>query len=456
MDTSITPANLEEDRGLIVRRSLLLYPGESSLVDYKSGVAFVKNDDFSLKLVKHILGMANAGGGYLVIGYPENASKHPEAGSMTDAILASYDVSTIAGTVEKYKSGTEKINIKVHKDKHPTNGQTYPIIEVGGFTSRPFFCKSSAGGILEENALYIRVAGARTIKVASPDEWDQLIDICVAKRQEETLRRFTDLMKEVGLSSSANSQQETVKKNLEGWINEERAQAKIEAEKAGFKFEGMEVFHTINSETAWNIKELLEAMKTSALRNTGWPIGFVFHVPEYKPQPYKKGLRSIIAPGTRESFDYWSISENGSFYFFRAYQEDSYAKDDEVTEKRQLWFDTQIWRITEALEHTTGLYKALGVDNTTKVDVGLNFLGIAHRSLRTSPSSSRLLFPHTSGAEDKYEWRKTGSIDVLSASIDQNVTEISTGLFLLFEFTEISSSIILEIIQDYRGIRKGV
>lgn len=454
MDTSITPENLAEDRGLTLRRSFLVHPGEAPEVDYKAGMEFISGDDFSLKLVKHILGMANAGGGYLVIGYPENTSKHPEAGAMTEQILASYDVSNIALSVEKYKAGTEKIDIKVHKDKNPVNGQIYPIIEIGSFKSRPFFCKSSAGGILEQNALYIRVAGARTIIVATPDEWDQLIDISVTKRQDEMLRRFAGLMHEMGFSSGNQTlQDEESQKKTKEWIDGARADAKAQAEAAGFKFEGFEIIHSVNTDKNWNIKELFEAMRSSALKNTGWPIGYVFQVEPYKPKPYNKGLRAIIADH-RQSFDYWVLNENGDFYFFRTFQEDSFKHSEEEGPKREVWFDTQIWRISESFEHALALYRALGVDTTSKITIAINFLGINERTLRASHGTGRFLIPRTSATgTTPYEWEKNMSLDALSVNLDQNIIEVSNGLFVMFDFQEIRPDVIQGVIDEYRNSR---
>jgi hypothetical protein len=455
VETSSTPQNLAEDRGLIIRQSFLLYPGEASEVDYKSGVAFVSGESFSLKLTKHILGMANAGGGYLVIGYPENGSNQPEAGIVSDEILASYDMSDIASCVEKYIVGTEKIDIKVHKDKHPTSGQVYPIIEVGSFKSRPFFCKSSVGGVLEQHALYIRVASARTIKVATPDEWDQLIDLCVAKRQNETLRRFGELAREIGLAPSKSDASELSKKKLIEWKEEIRTDAKAETKKTGLKFEGLEIIHSLEIEKKWSTKELLNAMQASVLRNTGWPIGNVFHVPEYKPRPYKKGLRCVVASGG--SLDYWFLSDEGCFYFFRTFQEDGNILDsingteDGEKEKREVWFDTTIWRISEGLEHTLALYRALGVDNSSKIAVAINFLGIDNRTLRASPGTGRHLFPTNSGLTTEYEWEKNTSLDTLSINLDQDVVEISNGLFAMFDFQELRSDVIQGVVGEYRG-----
>jgi len=53
-------------------RDRLEYPAESKDTDYKSAIEFKEKNDFSAKLVKHILGFANSGGGLLIIGYNES------------------------------------------------------------------------------------------------------------------------------------------------------------------------------------------------------------------------------------------------------------------------------------------------------------------------------------------------------------------------------------------------
>ena len=50
------------------RQRLLTAPGERREVDYKSSMPFGNDDEFSLKLMKHIQGFANADGGWIVIG----------------------------------------------------------------------------------------------------------------------------------------------------------------------------------------------------------------------------------------------------------------------------------------------------------------------------------------------------------------------------------------------------
>ena len=465
MDSSITSQNTAEDKGQKIRQGFLKYPAETAEVDYKDAVKFVSGESFALKIVKHILGMANSGGGYIVIGYPEGNTKHPEAGVVSQDVLASYDISSLASCVEGYKAGTEKIDIYVHKEKHADTGVIYPIIEVRGFKNRPFFCKSTAGGILEKDALYIRIAGARTIKVATPDEWEKLMDLCISRRQDEMIKRFGALMRDIGLTnlSEVNSEDKS-KKKIERWRDEVRKDAKAIAEARGFKFEGWEITHSFSDYTrkTWDVKALLNAMTTATLRNTGWPIGHVFHVSEYKPEMYKKGLRATVAPKDknplfRESFDYWFIDTDGSFYYFRAFEEDSEGADSGRVSfpplpKRQVWFDTQIWRISECLEHTLSLCKALGIDSMQKISVRLSYLGTKDRTLLTSPGTSRHLYPHKT-TTDSFEWEETISLDSLGLTMDQSIKKIGNKFFMIFDFMELSEAVIQSVIDEYRKSR---
>ncbi len=58
-----TVITYERANAAAFRQRLLTHPGERQDVDYKSSVTFGTDDSFSLKLIRHIQGMANAGGG---------------------------------------------------------------------------------------------------------------------------------------------------------------------------------------------------------------------------------------------------------------------------------------------------------------------------------------------------------------------------------------------------------
>ena len=188
------------ERVVEIRQEYLDYPGDTPDVDYMAAVAFKTEDDFALDLVRHILGMANAGGGHIVIGVREDQRRDP---LMDDDIADSYAASLLSDYVGEHTRGTDRISLRIHKHQDQHVAKVYPIIDVDGFERRPFFCRSTKMNtqgeeVLKEGALYIRSASTRTVEIASPEEWDRLITLCVQRQQDDLLVRFADLMERVG------------------------------------------------------------------------------------------------------------------------------------------------------------------------------------------------------------------------------------------------------------------
>ena len=191
---------MEQDIRYLI--ALLETAVESDKTDYKSAVAFKEDEDFSIKLVKHILGFANSGGGHIIIGLCEGA---------TDKILridenlnndtaSSYEVTRLSQYVNSILGSQDRIDLTI--TKVPYKDKIFPCIYVSPFKKRPYFCKKtiklSNGEIaLEEGAIYIRVPGAQTVKVAGAGDWDRLISQCVEAEYETFLKRAKDVLSSV-------------------------------------------------------------------------------------------------------------------------------------------------------------------------------------------------------------------------------------------------------------------
>lgn len=426
------------DKAAELRQRFLLHPAEESFVDYKEGIALKAKDNFTIKLIKHIIGMCNAGGGFIVIGYGEdNEHKQPSPSKMTHEISASYDVSTLALMVEKYTAGTDKISIKVHKEIHPLNNITYPIIEVHGFEKRPFFCKIKVPDILEEGALYIRIPSARTIKIADPDAWDHLIDQCITKRNENLLSRFGALVQEMGILGPSNLQNEKLDFETKEWVKENRSEVIQISKKSSIPTDGLQFSHWPINHNSWNQNELKEASDKAIRRNTGWPMGLLHDV-----KPVKDGIKNIMnfAPN---SFDYWALSTDGKYYYFRNFDEDL---PESASTGKDMWFDVKIWRIAEAIDHTIELYKALGLDPSDKIYFSISHFGIKNRLLKRS---NGVPLARRESEVDLSEWSREFSLDYLQANKLKIIKEICTSLFQNFDFFQPSNGVFIQIMDDY-------
>jgi hypothetical protein len=188
----------EPSEAAAFRQRLLTSPGERAEVDYKISALFDGDDNYTLKLIRHIQGMANADGGWLVIGYdgtpPELDPNH------TDDVCSSYDPTTVSKRVNSLVARGQRIRLTIYFEAHPETGVRHPLIRVDGFDRFPYVCRSDKEAkdtrvkILRQGAVYLRRPGAETSEVSTPEDWEDLINRCVRHHRDEFLDEFSDLV----------------------------------------------------------------------------------------------------------------------------------------------------------------------------------------------------------------------------------------------------------------------
>jgi len=434
----------------------LKYPGESPLVDYKAAISFKEGSESSHKLVKHLLGMSNAGGGYLVIGYREGESRIPQPDpQLTDKIVSSYEVTRVTQFVNRFIMGEGKIDLLIYPVPH--EGKLYPIIEVNEFKESPLFCKSSTrDGILKEGALYFRDSATRTIKIAGPSEWKQLVDICVRKKQDYVISQVRHLLKEVGMLGKPKGKSLETEETVYEWIEKRREKMKKlmhstygEKLRVGF----WETTHWLpDLEEVFDQKILLEVAEKSQLHNTGWPIGVVLYKDDGKPKPLTEGIEASIISKISGGIDYWYFKTDGCYYFARTFEEDFAGDKSEGKTEKMLYFDIQIWRIAEALLHSVQLYNSLKVSPSEKIKVQISWFGISDRILTASPSSMKHIFSRKS-SESKAIWKKETTLGELSTKWEDFTIEAANKLFLMFDYFAIDENVARDIIKEFKKSR---
>lgn len=422
------------------------YPAETKDTDYKSAVKFDEQTDFAAKLVKHILGFANSGGGYIIIGFKEKPNKIPEPDLViTEEIIASYEVTRLCQHVEKYIAGQDRIKIEVYKIPS-SQGVIYPIISIGRFPEYPFTCtndypsKSTGETILESGQIYIRTEGARTLTAKAPSEWRQLIRECIKASQEIEAKRPTE------------GGEEEAEMRFSAWVKNENDNAISNMKSAGFT----EGFFKFVVQVPYGLDQidnaaLLEIARKAECHNTGWPIGVVMTKPEYAPVSLADGIRAVINTG--DEFDYWAMNNRGHFFFIRSHQEDRSHQQELVKESSRLWFDVAIWRISEIFSYTSNLCTELNLKQSNKIRLTLSYIGLKGRVLSVA-KPLRLLGIYGKCMEDKYE----GDLELLVADImpklKDHVYQIAIGLFGLFDFYKPDRAIVDSIVDEFLNARK--
>lgn len=468
MSLRLEDSGLEDkSKKIEILQGYLKYPGESPNVDYKSSVLFQEGDDFSLKLVKHILAMCNAGGGVLVIGYNESGEKKPEPdGFLTQEVVASYETTKLSQFVDKHLFHGTPARLIVHKV--PYEGKDYPLVEVFPFGKKPLFCNSSKNSvsgkpILKAGALYFRANATKTVEIASPNEWEALIEQVVRSRQDEFLVRFQALLNDMGVTISSEEKMTSTSDpirppqpdaKLGEWFRMQRAEVEKLMKGNGFVDEYFEVSHTlVNFQHSWSQSDLLSCADKAALHNTGWPIGVVLHGGDKKPSPTTDGIKAkIVSTDIFKGFDYWYLREDGAYFFARSFQEDT---REELRGKRLLYFDTRIWRIAEGIDHCISLYKSLSVDPGTKVKLVIRHKGLANRELSASSLGRAFGLRERQSGDDakEIEWSVDVTLDDLFVNRRQYIGQAVQGLLIMFDFFELAPHVIDEVLGEYEKSR---
>jgi hypothetical protein len=190
--------------------------------------------------------------------------------------------------------------------------------------------------------------------------------------------------------------------------------------------------------------ELLNAVRLSEIKTFGWPIGITLeNREEYRPRPYKEGIRAevSIAEGGRRSFDYWAARTNGDFYLLQSLFEDS-------RKPKQIYFDTRVVRVTEALMFTESLYNKLGVPPEARVGIRITHGGLKGRQLN-SASSNRYMFSRGPAEENESTSEITTILGTMGETRVDDVKKLLAPMFMLFEFMEFNSSVYSDIVRKF-------
>ncbi len=202
----------------------------------------------------------------------------------------------------------------------------------------------------------------------------------------------------------------------------------------------------------WSQKALLDSAEKAELRNTGWPIGLVIHQAELAPVPMADGIEARLEHrGTGKIEDFWSFRNDGSYYVSRLLEEDSGQPSFTTSgghPERAIWFDVRIWRIAEVLLHSATLYRELGIPPNEPYLLSVNHQGLDGREFYVS-TFKRMVFRGKICQSTEASWTQEVTQDYVTSNLKSLVGEIASGLFVLFDFTEVSQKVIDEIVDEF-------
>lgn len=188
--------------------------------------------------------------------------------------------------------------------------------------------------------------------------------------------------------------------------------------------------------------DLNDAARSAPIHTFGWPIAlYLDNRDDARPKPTPNGIFAEIKATAHESYDYWSIRRNGDLYILASLFEDKQRP-------REIFFNTRIVRVTEALLYCLRLYTALGVDRSSRVSIAIRHGGLRGRTMTSASSLRDLVFNRTTEA-DEVEEQISLTLDELESKLVNNVKVLLEPLFVVFDFFKLSDEVYEDIVNKF-------
>jgi hypothetical protein len=196
----------------------------------------------------------------------------------------------------------------------------------------------------------------------------------------------------------------------------------------------------------WPQQQLRRAVEASTIDTFGWPIGVSFEQEGERPRPTPGGIVTEIAINSGRHgphYDYWNLQRSGDFYYLRSLFEDSRGKTEE------LFFNTRIVQVTEMLLFLARLYgQQLEVSGTTFVSIRMTHGGLAGRRF-SYIGPPRFMRPNRVCSEPELETDLMTTVDELESRLVENVKELLSPVFTLFNFAEVPDPTWANIVERF-------
>jgi len=194
-------------------------------------------------------------------------------------------------------------------------------------------------------------------------------------------------------------------------------------------------------------RELLSAATQAEIKTGGIGIGIVPGSEGLRPAPTKDGIvahftedTSFMMPVGR-IFSHWALNKNGDFFCVISLAEDHTEKN---RAQKLIGLEPRIQNAAETLLHCASLYKLLGIEPNTHVELTVEYGGLKGRTLAWSLHQSRNLY------EDNVATPViTFKIGAVETELVDLVKRLCEPLFVLFDFATFPDDVYRQIVNDF-------
>lgn len=367
----------------------LINPMESLDIEAKS---WLDMNDIESRgtIAKALIALENHGGGYLVIGFSEDAAGVLSPDPNRPPNLSAFGTDEINAIIKRYAEPAFYAHVTFQKN--PDSGDEFPVIRSPGTSKVPVrSCSETPKGTLKNKVYYIRRPGPSSEAPLDGSEWDALIRRSVLNQRSEIidiLRSFIPAAAPGNLKAIVDEREvlnQFSRDSFARWtsINESLKDDHLAKIKLGYFSFSCQVMGKSKGLNTGGILSTVEGLR----RYTGWPIFVALHQPESKPYLIDGALEASLVNIQRPNpahADFWRIHPDGLFYLLRGYQEDCLETLSESRKVRPpgTGIDLTIptWRVAEFLLRSEELARSMFDDGFTML-VRCEWTGLKEREL---------------------------------------------------------------------------
>ena len=161
---------------------LISEPREDLATEYKNWLDLTQ-EEHKATLAKSCIALANHGGGFLVIGFEEQANLLISIACPANIAEISQD--TVNSVIRRYAD--PEFHCQLLTIAHPMTHVPHPIVAVPSDLSEPVISRRTCSGTIQQHRCYIRKPGPRSEAPQTAEEWRTLLRRCVQANREDML-----------------------------------------------------------------------------------------------------------------------------------------------------------------------------------------------------------------------------------------------------------------------------
>ena len=430
-------------------------PNESLTFEYKRWLDLGSNHG-KATLAKAVIAMANAEGGFVVIGYEEEGDTLRSVPCPDGIPEITQDLAN--GAVQRYADPA--IHVRVDWVKNGETGVRHPVVIVPADTGTPAMAKRDCEGVLNQARIYVRKPGPRSEEPRTVEEWRDLLDRYVRRGRSNMLDAIRAIVE--GRAEEADAQPD-LQERLAAFMaaSAERHEALIDGAslppteparmpmgryEIGFAFDGADEVPSLTS-----LRSRID--EAHRVKLTGWPAFLTMIRPEFGPFPSDGGIEAWLGRPVGEHFredaahaNFWRIAPEGLLYMASGYNEDS--STDRVEPGTAFDLTLPVWRVGEAVLFARRL--AATFEGVERIAARVRWSGLEGRALRTLTG--------TRGSMSYDRVSRTGEVtsqivttpDQIDDTLPEVLRSLLAPVYEIFDFYDLPVRIVEEELANLR------